>query len=110
VIGLDAVLRAVYVALQLGIAQVAQRVDAADELVKLEHRTPRRVLRGVGAQLADQRALRHLLQPQRGDDLIEVRLLADDEIAVDSPDRPDQALLVQRRIVGAVQFLQLGDV
>ncbi len=39
--------------------------------------------------------------------LVEVRLLADYEIAVDSPGRPDQALIVQRRIVGTVEFLQL---
>ncbi len=104
---LDAVLGAVHVALQLRVAQVAQRVDAADELVELEYRAPRRVLRGIGAQLADQRALRHLLQPERGDDPVDVWLFVDDEIAVDFPDRSDQAVLVLCKIVGAVQFLQL---
>ena len=56
-IGLDAVLRAVHVAFQLRVAQVAQRVEAADQLVELEDRPSRRVRRGKGAQLADQRAL-----------------------------------------------------
>ena len=46
VVGLDAVLRAMHVALQLRVAQVAQRVDAADQLVELEDRPPRRVRRG----------------------------------------------------------------
>lgn len=84
-VGLEAILRAVHVAFQLRIAQVAKRVDAADELVELEDRAPRRVRRGVGAQLADQRALRHFLQPECGDDPVDVRLLAMDEIAVDFP-------------------------
>jgi hypothetical protein len=51
-----------------------------DELVELEHRAPRWVRRGVGAQLADQRTLRHLLESERSDDLVDVRLFADDEI------------------------------
>jgi hypothetical protein len=43
VVGLDAVLRAMHVPLQLRVAQVAQRVGAADQLVELEDRPPRRV-------------------------------------------------------------------
>jgi hypothetical protein len=46
-------------------------------------------------------------RPERGDDLVDVRLLTDDELAVDLADRPDQAFLVHARIVGAIQFLQL---
>jgi hypothetical protein len=55
-----------------------------------------------GAQLADQRALGHLLQAQRGDDLVDVGLLVDDRLPVDLADRADQALRVPRGIVGAV--------
>ncbi len=106
-VGLEAILRAVHVAFQLRIAQVAKRVDAADELVELEDRAPRRVRRGVGAQLADQRALRHFLQPECGDDPVDVRLLAMDEIAVDFPDWPNQARLILCWIVSAVEFFQL---
>jgi hypothetical protein len=47
VVGLDAVLRAVHVPLQLRVAQVAQRVDAADQLVELEDRPPRAVNRRI---------------------------------------------------------------
>ena len=63
---------------------------------------------GVGAQLADQRALGHLLEAQRGDDLVDVGFLVDDRLPVDLADGTDQAFLVQRRIVGAVEFLQLA--
>jgi len=52
-------------------------------LVELEDRPPRRVWRGKGAQLADQRALGHFLQAQRGDDLVDVGLLVDDRLPVD---------------------------
>ena len=55
-IGLNAVLRAVNITLQLRVAQVAQCVDTADELVELEDCAPRRVRRRIGAQLAVRRA------------------------------------------------------
>lgn len=106
-IGLNAVLRAVNITLQLRVAQVAQCVDTADELVELEDCAPRRVRRRIGAQLADQRALRHFLQAQCGDDSVDVRLLTDDELPVDLASRPDQAFLVQCQIIGAIQLLQL---
>src|SRR5262249_27128034 len=54
-----------------------------------------------------QRALGHLLQAQRGDDLVDVGLFLDDRLPVDLADRADQALRVPRGIVGAVQLLQL---
>ena len=44
----------------------------------------------------------HLLQTQRGDDLVDVGLLVDDRLPVDLADRADQALRVRRWIVGAV--------
>ena len=47
VVGLDAVFRAVDITLQLGVAQVAQRVDAAHQLVELEDSPPRGVRCGV---------------------------------------------------------------
>ena len=50
-----------------------------------------KIARGVGAQLADQRALGHFHEAQRGDDLVDVRLLADDDLPIDLADRPDQA-------------------
>ena len=54
VVGLNAVLRAVHVALHLRIAQVALRIDASHQLFELEDRAPRRVRRSVGAELPDQ--------------------------------------------------------
>lgn len=106
-VGLDAVLRARHVSFHLRIAQVAQRIDAAHQLVEFEDRSPYRIRRRVAAQLADQCALGHFLEGQRGDDLVDVRLLVDDELPVDLADRPNQALFVRRRIVGAIQFLEL---
>lgn len=107
VVRLDAVLRAMDITFQFWIAQVAQRVDTAHEFVELEDRAPRRVRRGVGAQLANQRALGHLLQPERGDNLIHVRFFFDDQRQVNLADRANQVFLVQRRVVGAIQFFQL---
>ena len=49
----------------------------------------------------------HFLEAQRGGDLVDVWFLADDELPVDLADRPDEALLVQRRIIGTVQLLEL---
>ena len=46
---LNPVLRAVDVTLQLRVAEVSQGVDAADQLVELEDRPPRRVRLGIGA-------------------------------------------------------------
>ena len=107
VVGLDTVLRAVHGAFELWVAQVAQRVDAADELVELEDRAPRWIRRGVGAQLADQRALGHLLQSQRGDDVVDVRFLVDDHLQIDLADRAHQTLLIEGRGVGTVEFLRV---
>src|SRR5271165_3547662 len=56
VVGLEPILRALDVTLQLRIADIPQGVDAADHLVELEDRAPRRVRLGVGAQLPDQGA------------------------------------------------------
>ena len=42
-VGLDPVLGTMNVSLRLWIAQVAQGIDAADQLVELEDRLPRRV-------------------------------------------------------------------
>ena len=50
----------------------------------------------IGAQLADQRALGHLLEAQRGDDPVDVGLLVDDHLPVDLSGRPNQALRVLR--------------
>ena len=104
---LDAVLRAVDIALQLRITQVPQCVDAAHNFVELEDRAPRRVRSGVSAQLADKRTLGHFLEAQRGDDLIHVRFFVGDHREVSLADRADQEFLVPRRFVGAIQFLQL---
>jgi len=107
VVGLDTVLRAVHGAFELWVAQVAQRVDAADELVELEDRAPRWIRRGVGAQLADQRALGYLLEAQRGDDPVDVGLLINDDLQIDLAGWLDQTLLVRRRRVGTIEFLRV---
>ena len=106
-VGLDPVLRAMDVALQLRVAQVAQGVEAADQFVELEDRPPCRVRSGVGAQLSDQRTLRHFLEAERGDDRVDVGFLVHNRLPIDRADGTNQAFLVERRIVGAVELLQL---
>ena len=90
-VGLNPVLRAMDVALQLWIAQIAQGIDAANQLVELEDGPPRGIWLGISAQLADQRALGHLLETQRGDDLVEVGFLVRDGLPVDLADGANQA-------------------
>lgn len=64
------------------IAQLLQLVDAAYQPVIFEEGLPGRIGRGIRAQFADQRPLRHFFQPQRGDDAIEITFLADDKMSV----------------------------
>jgi hypothetical protein len=64
-----------HVPLQLWVTQVAKRIDAADQLVKLEDGLPCSMMPGQGAQLAYQGALAHLLGPERGHDAIDIGFL-----------------------------------
>jgi hypothetical protein len=84
VIRLDAVLQAVHEALQLRVSEVVQRVDAANQFVVFEDRLPDWI-GVVGTQLADERARGHFLQPQSGDDAIDVIFFVDDARQVDLP-------------------------
>src|SRR3954451_24704552 len=82
-VGLDAVLRAVDVTLQLWVAEVIERVKAADQLVVLEDRLAGPVVRGQGAQFPHQGGLAHLFEPERGDDPVDAGFLRNDQRAVD---------------------------
>ncbi len=61
----------------------------------------------VGTQLADERALGHFLQAQRGDDAVDVRLFVDDRRQVDLPSRLDQTVRVLRRVTRAIDLAEL---
>lgn len=67
------------VAFQLRIAQILQCVDAAYQPIIFKEGLPGRIRRGIRAQFADQRPLRHFFQPQRGDNTIELAFFADDK-------------------------------
>jgi hypothetical protein len=75
VVGLDPVLQTMHVPLQLRLAPVAKRIDAANQFVELEDGLPCSMMPGQGAQLAYQGALAHLLEPERGHDAIDVGFL-----------------------------------
>ena len=60
------------VALALWVAQVTQRVDAADQLIELEDRATSGVRLRVGTQFPNQCALSHLFDPQSGHDLVDI--------------------------------------
>ncbi|RWA52279.1 hypothetical protein AU476_18115 [Cupriavidus sp. UYMSc13B] len=78
VIRLDAVLRAVHEALQPWVS---------------------RWIGVVGTKLADECALGHFLEAQRGDDAVDVRLFVDDRRQViNLPGRLDQTVRVLRRV------------
>jgi hypothetical protein len=49
------------IALQLRVPDLVERVDAADQLIELEDCLSGRIVLRQGAQLADRRALAHLL-------------------------------------------------
>lgn len=61
---LNAEFRAVDITLQFRVAQVAQLVGRADQLVVLEERPARVVVAGQGEDLAHQYALAHFLETQ----------------------------------------------
>ena len=78
-VGFEAILGAMDMTLQLRITKIPQGVEASDEPVEFEKRPPGPVMARVGAELADERALGHLLESQRGDDLVEMGLLRRDQ-------------------------------
>jgi hypothetical protein len=51
--------------------------------------------------------LGQFLEAQRGDDLVDVVFLVQDGLPVDLTYGADQRFLIQRRIVGAIEILQL---
>ena len=93
------------ITLQLRIAKVAQRIDAADQLVELEYRFASSILLGIIAQLPDQRALGHFLKAECGHDLIDIEFLLDDQLPIDLTNRLDQIVLVFFRIIAAEEVL-----
>ncbi len=52
-----------HVTLQRRVAQVAQRIDAADQLLELEDRPPCGIRLGVAAQLSNQGCVGYLAHP-----------------------------------------------
>ena len=82
-IGLEPVLRAMDISLQLRIAVVFEGVDAAHQLVELEDRLSRRVMLRQGAQFANQPILTGFLEPKSGDDPVYTGVVGDDRLAVD---------------------------
>jgi hypothetical protein len=61
VVGFDTILGPMDIVLQLRVPDVVERVDAADQPLEFEDRLSGRIVLRQGAQLADQRALAHLL-------------------------------------------------
>src|SRR5271157_2082762 len=96
------------ITLQLRIAKVAQRIDAADQFVELEYRFASSILLGKIAQLPDQRALGHFLEAECGNDLVDIGFLLDDQLPIDLTNRLDQIALVFCRIVAAEEVLELS--
>lgn len=82
-IGLQPVLRPMDIPLQLGVSEVIEGIEAAHQFVELEDRLAGRVVRGQRTQLAHQGALARFLEPERGDDPVDVGLLRNDQLAVD---------------------------
>ena len=81
-VGLNAVFRAMDITLQLRIAQVAQRINRANQLVILEERLTRAVVAGQGADLAHQHALAHFLETQGGGNVIQVGFFSGNQMTV----------------------------
>lgn len=108
VISLDAVLRPVDVALQLRVADVLQRVEAAHQLVVFEDGPAGPVLGRQGAQLADQRGLARLLERQGGDDAVDDVLFGRDQAAVDLAGRRQQERCSAVDVAGAEEMGDLG--
>ena len=106
-VGLDTILGAMDIALQLRVPDVVERVDAADQLIEFEDSLSGRIVLGQGAQLADQRALAHLLEPQGGDDPVDIILLGGDQAAVDLSGRRQKVGLVLCDVAGAIEVLEL---
>ena len=106
-VGFDTILGPMDIALQLRVPDVVERVDAADQLIEFEDSLSGRIVLRQGAQLADQRALAHLLEPQCGDDPVDIILLGDDQAAVDLPGRRQKVRLVLCDVAGAVEVLEL---
>ena len=106
-VGFDTVLGPMDIALQLRVPDVVDRVDAADQLIEFEDSLSGWIVLRQGAQLADQRALAHLLEPQCGDDPVDIILFGGDQAAVDLPGRRQQVRLVLCDVAGAVEVLEL---
>ena len=96
-----------YITLQLRIAKVAQRIDAADQLVELEYRFASSILLGIIAQLPDQRALGHFLKAECGHDLIDIEFLLDDQLGVPLSSEPKRTKEIQL-MSSDNQFTALG--
>ena len=89
-IGLDPVLRAMDVTLQLRAADVLQRVETAHELVVFKDGLAGAVLGREQTQLVDQCGLAGFLERQGSDDAVEGIELADDQAPVDLPGRLEE--------------------
>src|SRR5271166_2904072 len=95
------------ITLQLRVLDVVERVDTADQLIEFEDSLSGRIVLRQGAQLADQRALAHLLEPQGGDDPVDIILLGGDQAAVDLSGRRQKVRLVRCDAAVAVEVPEL---
>ena len=107
VVGFDTILRPMDIALQLRVPDVVERLDAADQLIEFEDRLSDRIVLRQGTKLADKCALAHLLEPQDGDDPVDIILLGGDQAAVDQSGRRQEVRLALCDIAGAIEVLEL---
>jgi len=106
-IGLDPVLRAVDVTLQLRAANILQRVEAAHQLVVFEDGLAGAVLGRERAQLVDQRGLAGFLERQGGHDTVEGIVLAGDQASVDLAGRLKEKRGIAADVVGTEKMRDL---
>lgn len=107
-VGLNAVFRAVDITLKLRVAQVAQRVDRADQLVILEKGLTRAVVSRQGANFAHQHTLAHFLEPQGGSNVIQIGSFSGNQMTVDLPHRLNKEISIPLLVRATVEVLQLG--
>ena len=107
-VGFDAVLRAMDIALQLRVAKVIERVDAADQLVEFEDRLVGSGCAGAGRTACGSACLAHFLEPKRGDDPIDIGFLSTIIARSIWPAGCSRHVLVLRDVVAAVQVPQLS--
>ena len=106
-IGLEPVLRAMDISLQLRVSEIVEGVDAAHQLIEFKDRLAGRVVLGQRTQLANQRALARFLESKGGDDPIDIGFLGANRLAVDLSRWLKQIGFLLGRVGPAIQMLDL---